>query len=243
MYDCDANHYHDYDGHALHDYDGQDCGDQYFDGCDDHDFHDDHDGDFIGNDDDGLADYDALSACDEDYHDTIDSLPVAIFDAADPFIDGDNGPPGDCYEGQDDIQSYVDVDMHMATGIDFYTSTDDDVVISSDRDSMVVPEGNSDEGELYTHRLGFGLCRVRRRLQSKHNSNVCIFAVLVAATLYNARPRCKRGRTHADTPQPLGRLLRSRSILRSPRKHRAFTPDSNTVVEDVIAHYVGGVYA
>lgn len=32
-------------------------------------------------------------------------------------------------------------------------------------------------------------------------------------------------------------------VLRSPRKHRAFTPDSNTVVEDVIAHYVGGVYA
>ena len=149
MYDCDANHYHDYDGHALHDYDGQDCGDQYFDGCDDHDFHDDHDGDFDGNDDDGLADYDALSACDEDYHDTIDSLPDAIFDAADPFIDGDNGPPGDCYEGQDDIQSYVDVDMHMATGIDFYTSTDDDVVISSDRDSMVVPEGSSDEGALH----------------------------------------------------------------------------------------------
>ena len=38
-------------------------------------------------------------------------------------------------------------------------------------------------------------------------------------------------------------LEKDSEVLRSPRKHRAFTPDSNTVVEDVIAHYVGGVYA
>lgn len=51
-----------------------------------------------------VADYEALSACGEDCHGTIDSLPDAVFDPTDSSIDGDDGPPGDCYEGPDDIQ-------------------------------------------------------------------------------------------------------------------------------------------
>ena len=40
--------------------------------------------------------------------------------------------------------------MDMATGIDFSTPEDDDVVIASGGDSMVVPEANSGEGEACT---------------------------------------------------------------------------------------------
>ena len=144
LYACDANDYHDYDGHDLYDYDDHDSGDQHFDGCDDHDFNDYHDGDCDGYDDHGLADCEALSACDdsEDYHDTIDSLPDAVFDVA-------HSPPDGCYEGQDEIQSYVDVNMDIDADIDFYNTTDDDEFAASDRDS-IVPETNNDEGEAST---------------------------------------------------------------------------------------------
>ena len=79
-------------------------------------------------------------------------LPDAVFDATDSSMHGDDGPPGDCYrnEGQDRIQSHVDVDMDMATGIDFSTPEDDDVVIASGGDSMVVPDANSGGGEAFT---------------------------------------------------------------------------------------------
>ena len=65
---------------------------------------------------------------------------------ANSSIDGDDGPPGDCYEGHDPRGC-----RHgHATGIDFSTPEDDDVVIASGGDSMVVPEANSGEGEAFT---------------------------------------------------------------------------------------------
>ena len=68
---------------------------------------------------------------------------------ANSSIDGDDGRPDDCYEGQDDIQSYVDVNMDIDADIDFYNTTDDDEFAASDRDS-IVPETNNDEGEAST---------------------------------------------------------------------------------------------